>query len=404
VTDPAAPTIHGDQSLAFLADGYRFGMRRFDRLGVDAFRTRLMLKPVTFLRGRDATRFFYEGGRFQRMGALPRSVVHSLQDVGSVQTLEGAAHRARKALFVDIITDDSVANLVDEFRGEWLDALPRWAAHDRVNLHLEVGKLLTAAVCRWAGVPLDAAERDARSREFLAMIEYAGAFGPPNWYGRALRLRTEAWARAVLARPAPAGSPIGQLQSAGLDIDVAAIELINLLRPTVAIGRYVVHTAWALRRHPEWAARIAESEEHVHVFVQEVRRFAPFFPVVGGRATRELEWNGLRFEEGDWVMLDLFATNRHPGLWEQPERFDPRRFIAHAPDHNAFVPQGGGDRAADHRCPGENPTIEIMAEAARLLTRSMSYRVPPQDLRISLRRMPSLPQSGFDVSEVAAVG
>jgi fatty-acid peroxygenase len=36
----------------------------------------------------------------------------------------------------------------------------------------------------------------------------------------------------------------------------------------------------------------------------------------------------------------------------------------------------------------------------RLLTESMSYGVPEQDLRISLSRMPAIPESRFVISDM----
>src|SRR4051794_6325683 len=96
--------IAGDSTLAFLGSGYRFGHDRFEREGGDLFRTHLLGRPVTFVRGLDAARFFYEGDRFTREGALPKSVLHSLQDEGSVQTLDGVEHRHRKELFAELLS------------------------------------------------------------------------------------------------------------------------------------------------------------------------------------------------------------------------------------------------------------------------------------------------------------
>src|SRR4051812_32895277 len=93
------PRVAGEQSLELLLEGYPYGLHRFERLRSDAFRTRLAGQRVLFLRGAEAARFFYEGGRFDRTASLPPTVKHSLQDVGSVQTLAEARHRARKALF-----------------------------------------------------------------------------------------------------------------------------------------------------------------------------------------------------------------------------------------------------------------------------------------------------------------
>lgn len=58
-------------SLALLREGYTFISSRCDRFGTDAFRTRLMLRPVICLRGAEAAEFFYGGGRFGRKGHAP---------------------------------------------------------------------------------------------------------------------------------------------------------------------------------------------------------------------------------------------------------------------------------------------------------------------------------------------
>src|SRR5690606_34645195 len=128
--------------------------------------------------------------------------------------------------------------------------------------------------------------------------------------------------------------------------------------------RFIVFAAWALRRHPGWHERFASGDDSgLYDFVQEVRRFSPFFPVVGGTVATPVSWAGREFESGDWLLLDLFATNRHPGLWSEPELFRPERFAGTHHDHNSLIPQGGGDSATGHRCPGEDPTIELIAES-----------------------------------------
>ncbi|HWR84658.1 MAG TPA: cytochrome P450 [Rhodoglobus sp.] len=401
------PHLPADSSLAFLTEGYRFGQHRFDRLDTDAFSTRLLGRRVTMLRGADAARFFYEGGRFTRDRALPVSVLHSLQDEGSVQTLAGDAHRRRKGMFLGMIDDAGMSALVDAFRRRWQNAVPRWAQQPSVHLHDEVARLLTGAACDWAGIPLTDDELDARTGEFLAMFGRAGTFGPLNWAARAQRLRTEAWARRVVGEVEPVpGSPLEAIvrhvdaDGQPLTRDAAAVELLNVLRPTVAVARFVVFAAWALRRHPEWASRFAAGDDdELGAFVQEVRRFSPFFPVVGGRAAADLEWQGIPFPRDSWVLLDLFATNRHHTIWVDPERFDPTRFRS-PHGRNEFIPQGAGVATDGHRCPGEEPTVDLLAESVRLLTRGMRYTVPPQDLRVSLRRFPAIPQSGFVMTDV----
>ena len=98
-----------------------------------------------------------------------------------------------------------------------------------------------------------------------------------------------------------------------LDTSVAAVELINVLRPTVAVARYVTFAALALHEHPEARARVeAGGEAEADELVQEVRRFYPFFPLVAGLVASSFEWRGYRFPEGRRVLLDVYGTNRDP--------------------------------------------------------------------------------------------
>jgi fatty-acid peroxygenase len=296
-----------DSTLRFVRDGYLFGTRGFRAAGSDRFRTRLLGRPVLVLRGADAARFFYEGGRFARDGAMPRSVLTLLQDEGSVQSLEGEAHRRRKELFLGLLSGQSADALVQRFRDDFLRAAASAGTGEVVLLDL-AHDVLTEAVCAWAGLP-DAVADDLRSSGILAgMVDAAGTVGPDNWAARARRSRAERLlADAVLAqreRPsAPDGSALEVVSAyveqsaagstASLPAEVAAVELLNLLRPVVAVGRYVVFSALALHRHPGWRDAIAAGDDTaVRWFTQEVRRFYPFFPVIGGRATRDLDWSG----------------------------------------------------------------------------------------------------------------
>src|SRR5699024_2748272 len=75
----AMVSIPVDSTLAFLREGYPFASSRFEALGEDVFTTRLVLRPVTFLRGEEAAAMFYGGDRFTRQGAMPATVQHLLQ-------------------------------------------------------------------------------------------------------------------------------------------------------------------------------------------------------------------------------------------------------------------------------------------------------------------------------------
>ena len=405
----AVPGTGGiDNALALLAEGYRFIPRRCERLGSDIFTTRIMLRQAVCMRGAEAARLFYTPDRFTRRRAIPPTVLMLLQDFGSTETLDGAAHRHRKALMMSLLTPDYQTRLVACLAQAWRARFAAWPARHDVVLLREAEAALADAACRWAGVPLASGELKQRTEELAAMVDAAGSFGPRNLRAQLLRQRCERWARSLIDAvrggrlqidPGSALAVIAQHRDhAGrlLETKVAAVELINLLRPTVAVARFIVFGALAMHQFPEWRERLATGDDAVlTMFAQEVRRYYPFFPAVGGRATGDFEWKGLRFAQGDWVLLDLYGTNHHPELWPAPRRFDPERFAAWRDDGHSLVAQGAGDYLNGHRCPGEPATVELVKSALHLLASEARYRVPRQQLHISLSRMPTQPASGM---------
>ena len=69
-----------------------------------------------------------------------------------------------------------------------------------------------------------------------------------------------------------------------------------------------------------------------------------------------------------------------------------------------MIPQGGGEVATGHRCPGENVTIALIAEAVRILARQVEFTVPPQDLSIDLHHIPARTRDGFVMTDVTLAG
>lgn len=69
-------------------------------------------------------------------------------------------------------------------------------------------------------------------------------------------------------------------------------------------------------------------------------------------------------------------------------------------DAFTLVAQRAGAYAADHRCPGEPMTEQLMVDTVRLLTQQTRYIVPPQDFSIGLAELPALPRSGIVVRDV----
>lgn len=396
-----------DETAAFLREGYAFIGNRCSGQSPDGFTTRLGLRRTVCLRGAEAAAEFYDESRYQRAGAAPPRLLRTLFGRGGVQGLDGDAHRARKQLFLEVTRPQRVASLAELFRGEWERRAAHWPGR-RVVLYDQIGLILCRAVCEWAGVPLPPDRTAQLTRDLHAMIEGGAHIGPGYWRARLARLRWERWLGSLIRRvrageiPVAPGTALDAVASyrepdgTVLGERVAAVELLNVVRPVVAVDRWVVFVAHALHEHPQWRELLRGGDPvRTGAFVQEVRRHYPFFPAVIARARTTHTWHGLRIRRGDRVLLDLYGTNHDPRTWTAPELFQPSRFETATPDEFAFVPQGGGRADHGHRCPGESIAVAVMSTAAGLLAAGLSYDVPPQDLSIDLSRMPALPASGF---------
>lgn len=404
-----------DSTLFLLRDGYTFIQKRCRRYQSDIFQTRVMFKKAICISGAEAARLFYDPELFMRKSAVPLRIQKTLQGVGGVQSLDGDAHKRRKTLFMSMMAPAGIALLMRHMAEQWQVAIARWIGKERVVLFDEAQGVFCRAACAWASVPLLATETPLRAEDLGAMVDGFGGIGPRHWRARRARHRSEDWIIGIIKqirRRAPAPNPnvvesfawFREPDGRQLEPRVAAVEVLNLLRPIVAIATYVAFAALALHRHPECRRRIQDGDDaYLECFVQEVRRFYPFTPFVGARVRQSFEWKGHRFEPGTLVVLDVYGTDHDPRLWDAPDDFRPERFQEWRGSAFDFIPQGGGDHFTGHRCAGEWITIAVMKQAVALLAREITYDVPEQDLGFSLSRMPTRPRSGFVISGVAQV-
>ncbi len=125
-----------------------------------------------------------------------------------------------------------------------------------------------------------------------------------------------------------------------------------------------------LGRHPEWGARIRDEPELAGAFVQETLRLAQseyLYRVV----TDELEFEGYRFPRGWLVRLCIWESHRSPDAFEQPERFDPDRFVAKPLRTSEYSPFGWGQ----HACNGVALTSMICTTVLETLVTGYRWTV-----------------------------
>ncbi|WP_374675130.1 cytochrome P450 [Ideonella sp.] len=422
--DGAAPPrlTDWDSTLAFRRDPYRFIGRHAVALGTEVFEARLMLRPTLCLTGARAARLFYDPGRFERAGAAPGALQATLFGRGGVQGMDGAAHRRRKALFVALTEPAAVDDLVAQVRQDWQAAWPRPGASAPFSLYDFAQPVLTHAVCAWAGVPLPAAELPLRTRQLVLLFDGAAGGLAAHLRARWARRRLEAWlTRGVEAtragrpgfRPGSAAERIARHGDTGarpLPARVAAVELLNLLRPVVAVSVYLSLMGQALHVHRGARARLlqplpdaAEREARRRAFVQEVRRHYPFFPAVAARVRDDFTWQGVAFRRGQRALLDLYGTCHDARAWADPWDFHPQRFEHdERPPPFALIPQGGGDAATHHRCPGEGIASRLMGLVLQMWLDDdgLGWHVVGEPPALRMDRLPALPLGGLIVEPV----
>lgn len=409
---PRAPGF--DQTLALLHDPYRFISVTGARLGSDVFTGRLLLAPTIFLRGADGADLFYRSQRLVRHGAALRRIKKTLVGKGGVQGLDDEAHRHRKAMFLTIISPERIQMLADLVRHAWNEFSQQLPRHQSIVFYDAARELLMRTTCAWAGVPLPARDVAWRTREVAALFDYAGSFGPKHWWARMARRRCERWMSGLvgevragrlhlnpdcaLHQVAFHSDHVGQQ----LPMSVAAVEMLNVIRPTVAVAVFLVQALHALHLQPH-AVRLINAagnatDAYPAWFVQEVRRWYPFFPAAVARVRESFVWRDFHFPGGHRVVFDLFGTNHDQRIWGDPEAFRPERFQGWVDDGISLVAQGGGDRRFTHRCPGEPLAIALMTETVKHFARWRDYKIPPQDLELDYRRLPALPRSRLIIS------
>jgi cytochrome P450 len=203
------------------------------------------------------------------------------------------------------------------------------------------------------------------------------------------------------AMPRKANDLLSRLMSAGHPEtgDTMSDEQLvdNLLTFLIAghdtTAKALTWTLYLVSKSPEWEFRMLEEINRVvpdgpisgaHVdklaIVQQVfkegMRLYPSFPETSRVAARDVELGGELIRAGTFIDIPIYAIHRHRRLWDDPDRFDPRRF---APENTAkhsryqFIPFGGGPRV----CIGASFAMTEGAALLATFVRAARFTCPP---------------------------
>lgn len=401
-----------DDTFAIMRDPYRFISKKCRQNHTDIFEGKFLFKKTIFMQGQEAAKVFYDSELFIRSGAAPEPIRATLFGKGGIQSLDGQEHYHRKEMFMSFMSQENVKKISRIVRGWMNDYAEKWTQESDIVLYDELQEVLTAASCEWAGIKISRSELKRRTKELTAMFDSAGN-GMGHLVSRISRKSAESWIMEIIREIRHSGhefhsdSPVQticwfrNMDGKLLDEHTTAVEILNLLRPTVAVSVFMVFLVHALHLHPESRDRLLSREkDYDGWFIQEVRRYYPFFPSVMAKVKKDFHWKDIAFNAGDRVILDLYGTNHDEKIWGDPEAFRPDRFSDWKDNPYDFIPQGGGEHLRHHRCPGEWFTIALMKVALDFFVYRLDYKLPKQNLDLNWSRLPAIPQDRMILSNV----
>ncbi|MBO0457407.1 cytochrome P450 [Enterococcus hulanensis] len=375
-------------------------------------KARLLNKEVIAVYGKEAAKKFYDPRNFKREGAMPKVVLKTLFGEEGVQTLDGKAHEHRKTTFMNLMTPkrmDEYHRILDKNLAQKLDQ-----QHGEFELFDLSKDVLFRSICEWAGIDLSEMSKEEINQlaEYqISMISSAVTNPATHIKGIENRKKSEKWAQSLIehARTNPvagkedialyafanATDDNGEL----LPIDVAAVELLNVIRPTVALTVWIALMGHALFSRPDIYQRLhAEFDKLQDSFIQEMRRYYPFFPMLPAFAKQDVEIDGYLIPKDSWVVLDLYGTNHDKRTIETPEVFRISRYLGKEKhisydEEYEMIAQGGGKFEAMHRCAGEWITLHTLRVFSDQLVNKYQFSVPKQDWEIPMNQFPTYPKS-----------
>ena len=342
----------------------------------------------------------------------------------SLTTIDGERWRRRRRLIRPALQPRDLGfwiPVITEAAAEMLERWERLAARgERVDALSEMRGLTRAIVLRGLFGEIDPARARAVGEALDLALEHAdrrlwsalGGLAAPTPAQRRFRHAIATVDRFVrdMAGSAGAASPtlLSVLRDAR-DIETGERmrehELHDELKALLVAGHTTTTSAlgwtWSvLSEQPEAGRRLRDELRAVlggrppgaddlpalaytRRLIEEVLRLYPPTWLTARTPLEDDRIRGYRIARGSIVVLSPFVTHRHPGFWEEPDRFDPERFTparAAGRPRFAYFPFGGGPRS----CAGSGlATLVLQLVVATVAQRFEPTLVP--GARVAMR-------------------
>ena len=127
---------------------------------------------------------------------------------------------------------------------------------------------------------------------------------------------------------------------------VALFWALYLVATKTGVEDHIADEVMSLDLGPDGAAEALPRLVYTRAVVQEALRLYPPAFTMARQARHADIAGGIAIPAGAVVMIAPWVLHRHRRLWDQPERFDPARFLPGAPppERCAYLPFGMGQR------------------------------------------------------------
>lgn len=113
-----------------------------------------------------------------------------------------------------------------------------------------------------------------------------------------------------------------------------------------------------------------QNMSYLDMFVKEVTRLYPSVPFIGRSVTEGFDMNGKYVPVGTNILLFILGTGRNPRVYEDPEKFDPERYVGSKYENIAFS-------AGPRDCVGKKyALLEVKSYLSKIIRR---FVIEPSD-------------------------
>lgn len=112
---------------------------------------------------------------------------------------------------------------------------------------------------------------------------------------------------------------------------------------------------------------------YLHCVIKETMRLYPAGPLLPHESSEECKVGGFRIPRGTLLLVNVWAIQHDPNIWDEPMRFKPERFrdCVGTRDGFKFFPFGSGRRG----CPGENLSMRTIGLTLATLVQCFDWDI-----------------------------